>query len=103
MICESSVGSLWVITTDILKGLQEHHPEMHEKIKKAALKQQEIYRQTYLEKLTNLINLKNNAPRDNPDTKMMVHNLMREMLWAKPPQTIEMYTIKKHMQDYPQF
>lgn len=33
----------------------------------------------------------------------MVHNLMREMLWAKPPQTIEMYTIKKHMQDYPQF
>lgn len=47
--------------------------------------------------MTSLINLKNNAPRDNPDTKMMVHNLMREMLWAKPPQTIEIYTIKKHM------
>ena len=26
---------------------------------------------------------------------------MREMLWAKPPTTIEMFTIKKHMQEIP--
>ena len=37
----------------------------------------------------------------NGDIKKMCVNLMKEMHWSKPPQTIEMYTIKKHMQEIP--
>ena len=31
----------------------------------------------------------------------MSAGLMREMLWSKPPTTIEMFTLKKHMQEIP--
>ena len=37
----------------------------------------------------------------NGDIKNMCQGLMKEMHWQKPPQTIEMYTIKKHMQEIP--
>ena len=33
----------------------------------------------------------------------MSHNLMREMLWSRPRTTIEMFTIKKHIQNLPEF
>ena len=42
--------------------------------------------------------------QNNKDTKVMCHNLMKEMLWKKSPNsplTIEMFSIKKHMQKEP--
>ena len=34
---------------------------------------------------------------------MMCENLMKEMLWSKPPETIEFFTIKKHLNEKPPF
>ena len=33
----------------------------------------------------------------------MYDGIMRETFWAKPQTTIEMFTIKKHMQQMPEF
>lgn len=33
----------------------------------------------------------------------MYDGLMRETWWAKPPTTIDMYTIKKHLENEPEF
>lgn len=37
------------------------------------------------------------AEEKDIDYKKMTDGLMREMFWAQPPTTIEMFTIKKHM------
>jgi hypothetical protein len=34
---------------------------------------------------------------------MMCENLMKEMLWSKPPATIELFTIKKHLNEKTEF
>jgi hypothetical protein len=33
------------------------------------------------------------------DMRAICTDLMKEMLWAKPPTAIEMFSIKRHMQD----
>ena len=53
---------------------------------------------TYLNQLVKTETLKcQGAMDENGDIKTMCWNLTKEMHWEKPPQTIEMYTIKKHM------
>lgn len=37
------------------------------------------------------------------DIRKMSKGIMREQLWQKPPATIELYTIKKHLQNIPEF
>ncbi len=44
----------------------------------------------------------NQVKKNNPDIKMMCENLMKEMLWSKPPETIEFFTIKKHLNEKPE-
>ena len=57
--------------------------------------------------MTNIRNteeLRNSASgAKNQDIKVMSTNLMKEMLWLKPKTTIEMYTLKKHIQNIPTF
>ena len=56
----------------------------------------------YIKKTQNMKTLNNSAGlEDKNDTKVMCQNLMQEMLWAKPPSTIELFTIKKQMQVIP--
>lgn len=37
------------------------------------------------------------------DTKNMRENLMREMLWQQPPQTVELYQLKKDLKKVPEY
>ena len=62
-------------------------------------KQQDNILKIYYEKLKYALELKTvSANNDNKaDIKKMCGGLMREMLWSKPPTTIEMFTLKKHM------
>ena len=56
----------------------------------------------YVDKLALRLDLKNQSSMaTNSDYKIMCNNLMHEMLWEKHPTTIEMYSIKKHMQQIP--
>ena len=39
----------------------------------------------------------------DPDAKKMRINLMKEMLWNKEPETVELYQLKKKVSQIPQF
>ena len=60
----------------------------------------------YVRKLRQTQNLKHSSGQSSEaksDLKVMVSNLMDEQLWSKYPVSIEMFSIKKHMEKIPKF
>lgn len=56
----------------------------------------------YVDQLYKAVELRNyRNPDKKSDIKVICDDVMKEMIWSKPPGSIEMYTIKKHMQEMP--
>lgn len=99
VICESPTAQVLCIKIEDLLRLETINADNWRDFIMLSNKQQDNILKIYYEKLKYALELKSvSANNDNKaDIKKMCGSLMREMLWSKPPTTIEMFTLKKHM------
>lgn len=100
--CTSPEGQLWIIKRQDFIDLQNQHHEAFKQVRKSSRIINKRLYNVYLTKLRNIEQIKQNSHQIDNDTKNFCKNLMNEMLWNKPPTTIEKFTIKKQLKFHPE-
>jgi hypothetical protein len=100
--CESSQGKVWRIKSEDFHKIRQVSDEQWNLLGERSMQAAKNLTATYMQKITQFIKLRQNeSSRSKDDMHAMCQNLMKEMLWEKPPSAIEMFSIRKHIQEIP--
>ena len=100
--CISKEGKVLVIKKEDFVKLNEVSGEYWKKIVQASHHVAEDNMKDYVDAMTKAVELRNfSNPDKKSDMKVICNDVMKEMIWSKPPGSLEMFTIKKHMKDVP--
>ena len=96
LICESNTAIVYKIKKEEFQkvlGGEDGNKVMRREAQRLA----DSIHSEFIAKTLLVKDFNGNQINSNTDLKMMCGNLMKEMFWARPPSTIELFTIKKQI------
>lgn len=83
--------------------LDQVHEDSFRAIQRNSYQENEKMKTQFITKLFKTLQLKNDSKtQKDGDIKALCNNLMKEMLWDLPSNTIDMYCLKKHIKGIPE-
>lgn len=102
--CHSFKATVYQISKDLLQKIQHINEEFYSEFKTVSVNNQNALKISYLEKMKTALTFKSDKSiHKDRDIKTLAVGLMKEQLWDQNNHTLEMYSLKKHLNELPGF